>query len=125
MLSRRLQTLRTIMMAIACIAVAGAPAWATTSSNCNYSCCCQGVDCNGCLTNSGCCNTTCCCVCNTKTCLWKGCCSCEVKNCCKKYECWSNCCWYLKCCSWCCTYNYYCCESTGCCNYICTGSLPA
>jgi hypothetical protein len=124
MMSRRLQCLRTVVMALACIALAGSPAWAQSTTNCNYNCCCLGLDIHGCLCTPGCCNVTSCCVCNVKTCCYTCACKCCVKNCCKKSQCFKNC-WFLQKCSYSCAASCYNCDQYGDCEYSCNGNCPA
>jgi hypothetical protein len=120
MKSRVFQQVRTAMLAFACLAVVGLPGWAGPSgSSCNSYC--QGVDCNGCLTNCGGCSCYCPCVCNTKCGTFTGYCQSCVSNCCKKAECYKNC-WFLSCKGYSCSSSCYSCASSGSCNYSCCGS---
>jgi hypothetical protein len=121
MMSRRFQQLRTALMAVACIAMAGSPAWAT-SGQCNKSCSCycQGIDSHGCLSNCGGRSCTFCCVINTRTCKYSGSCRCKIKNCCRKSECYKNVC-FCQVPSYCCTSSCYSCDSCGNCCYTACG----
>jgi hypothetical protein len=118
MISRRFHRVRTAVLAVTLIALAGSLAWAGDKS---CSCFCQGIDSKGCLTNDGGCKSTCCCVINTKTCKFTGCCRCQIKNCCRKSECYKNCCFLQDPCC-CCSSSVYNCDHCGCCRYTCCGT---
>jgi hypothetical protein len=120
MMSRRLQCLRTVVMAVACIALAGSPAWANSNS-CNYGCYCQGVDNHGCLSNYGGDQCTAVCVLNTKSCSYTTVCRGGVKNYCHKSQCYKNC-WFLQKCHYSCSSSYYTCDQYGDYEYTCGGN---
>jgi len=86
MRNRHFQHVRTALVAVACIAMLGGPAWAQGSGGCKnrtLSCYCEGVDRCGCLTNTGGQSCTLCCVINTKSCTFTATCRSSVKNCCR------------------------------------------
>ena len=121
MISRRLSTVRTALLTVACIALAAPPVWAGSSQCCKKCCCyCQGIDRCGCLSNCGGCTETCSLVLNTKTCKFTGCCRCKVQNCCRKSECYKNIC-FLQDPSYCCTSSCYTCQPCGSCCYTVCG----
>src|ERR1700733_3999596 len=118
MRNRRLQPLRTALLAVACSAMFVSPAWAQNSKRCN--CYCQGVDKLGCLSNIGGESSTLCCVINTKCCTFTATCRCNIRNVCRKTQCYKNVCFWQDPC-YCCQTSVYSCDPGGPCRYTASG----
>jgi hypothetical protein len=118
MRNRRLQPLRTALLAVACSAMFVSPAWAQSPNRCN--CYCQGVDKLGCLSNIGGESSTLCCVINTKCCTFTATCRCNIRNVCRKTQCYKNVCFWQDPC-YCCQTSVYSCDPCGSCRYTASG----